>query len=183
MESNDRIDMQTERLSLRNVRLSDVDHLVEYASDTSIADMMNGSIPQIYNREIATQWISKHAVDLIDSQAISWAITLMDSDVFIGSIQLRRDESNKIARLSYWIAKPYWNRGIATEAGQAVVQCGFEKMQVEKIEAEHFLRNSASKAVLLKLGFQYIGSLRKQEGLFNRLEDFMQYCMTKQDYM
>ena len=171
----DKIDIQTDRLTLRNIRISDIDQLLKYAGENCITDMMNGSIPHNYTKEIATQWILKHAEDSSQSSTISWAIALKDSNECIGSIQLRLAALRQDARSSYWIAKPYWNRGIATEAGVAVIQYAFTRLQLERIEAEHFRRNSASGVVLRKLGFQYIGSISKPEGLFGRLEDFERY--------
>lgn len=171
----DTIFAETDRLILRNVQLSDVDQLLEYAGNPSVVDMMNGSIPLAYTHEIATKWVLKHANDTIYSQSISWGIILKTSNTLIGSIQLRLDESRKTAYLSYWVGKPYWNQGIATEAGKCVIEFGFTKIILEKIEAEHFRRNPASGQVLLKLGFQHIGSVVKQEGLAKRLEHFEQY--------
>jgi RimJ/RimL family protein N-acetyltransferase len=174
---NEAINLQTDRLHLRNVRIDDVESLLKYAGEDSISDMMNGSIPKNYTQEVALQWLSKHVHDSARSQAISWAITFIETDVFIGSVQLRLDESRKTARLSYWLAKPYWNQGIATEANREIVRYGFEALELEKIQAEHFRRNPASGAVLRKIGFQHIGSICKKEGLSQRLEDFEQYLI------
>ena len=87
-----------------------------------------------------------------------------------------------MGRLSYWIGPSYWNRGLATEAGREVIYFGFEKLQIEEIEAECYRRNPSSGAVLRKLGFHYHGSERKLEKLSNKHEDFERYSLRYHQY-
>lgn len=60
------------------------------------------------------------------------------------------------AELGYWIARPYWGLGFATEAGRAVM--GIAKaIGHKKLVAGHFIDNPASGGVLRKLGFRNTG--------------------------
>jgi RimJ/RimL family protein N-acetyltransferase len=61
--------------------------------------------------------------------------------------------------LGYWISRPYWNRGFATEAGRAVVAMARESFRIPRLEAGHFLDNPASGRVLEKLGFRPTGAI------------------------
>lgn len=66
--------------------------------------------------------------------------------------------------LGYWIARPYWGRGYATEAGRAVL--GMAKaLGHGPLVASHFLDNPASGAVLRKLGFRPTGRVVKRHSL------------------
>lgn len=67
--------------------------------------------------------------------------------------------------LGYWIARPYWGLGFATEAGKAVVKVA-RAMDLPKLRAGHFLDNPASGNVLRKIGFRPTGrvSLRHSNG-------------------
>lgn len=177
-----KIEMQTNRLLLRNVRFEDSEQLVKYANDLAIAEMMNGSIPYPYTQEVAEQWIFNHQADTSTTQAISWAIALKEGDRLVGSVQLRRQNDKKSARLSYWVGRLYWNQGLATEATRCVIKYGFEELHLEFIEAEVFKRNAASQALLCKLGFNYQATVCKQEGFAKRMEDFDYYLLTKQAY-
>ena len=56
--------------------------------------------------------------------------------------------------LGYWIARPFWGLGYATEAGQAVVRIGRDGLRLPRLHAGHFLDNPASGRVLAKLGFR-----------------------------
>lgn len=75
----------------------------------------------------------------------------------VGSCGLGRRASGAV-EFGYWIARPFWGRGLATEAGRAMV--GIAKaMGLTRLEASHFLDNPASGRVLEKLGFQSTGMI------------------------
>lgn len=75
--------------------------------------------------------------------------------VLVGSCGLGRRPSGKV-ELGYWIARPFWGRGFATEAGLALVGIA-RALGLQRLEASHFLDNPASGRVLEKLGFQPAG--------------------------
>lgn len=65
-------------------------------------------------------------------------------------------EHNDEAELGYWIARPYWGLGFASEAGRAVL--GIAKaIGHRRLVAGHFIDNPASGSVLRKLGFRPTG--------------------------
>jgi len=74
----------------------------------------------------------------------------------IGGIGLGRTDEGE-TELGYWIARPYWGLGFATEAGRAVVANARETLRLERLVAGHFLDNPASARVLCKLGFRPTG--------------------------
>lgn len=63
--------------------------------------------------------------------------------------------------LGYWIARPYWGLGFATEAGRQLVRIA-RAMQLPKLTAGHFVDNPASGAVLRKLGFRPTGRIAQR---------------------
>ena len=64
----------------------------------------------------------------------------------------RRHIGNGI-ELGFWIGKPYWGRGYATEAARALVGYAFDKLGLTQIVAGAFRENRASRRVLEKVGF------------------------------
>jgi RimJ/RimL family protein N-acetyltransferase len=62
----------------------------------------------------------------------------------------------------YWIARPYWGRGIATEAGAALIANARDTLRLKRLDAGHFLDNPASGRVLQKLGFRPTGVTRSR---------------------
>ena len=73
----------------------------------------------------------------------------------VGSCGLGRRPSGAV-ELGYWIARPFWGRGIATEAATALIEIA-RTMGFTRLEGSHFVDNPASGRVLEKLGFEPLG--------------------------
>jgi [ribosomal protein S5]-alanine N-acetyltransferase len=73
-----------------------------------------------------------------------------------------RNERNEIvpqeAFIAFYLARPYWGRGLATEAGTAFVKHGFDVLRLKRIEAGINANNHASIRVIEKLGFRWVRS-------------------------
>ncbi len=76
--------------------------------------------------------------------------------VLIGSCGLGENDGE--AELGYWIARPYWGLGYASEAGRAVVEIA-RAIGHRKLECSHFVDNPASGSVMRKLGFRPVGRI------------------------
>jgi RimJ/RimL family protein N-acetyltransferase len=73
----------------------------------------------------------------------------------VGSCGLARRSSGAV-ELGYWIARPFWGRGLATEACTALIAVA-RALALRQLEASHFIDNPASARVLEKLGFSATG--------------------------
>jgi RimJ/RimL family protein N-acetyltransferase len=73
----------------------------------------------------------------------------------VGSCGLARRASGAV-ELGYWIARPFWGHGFATEASAALVDIA-RTLRLPRLQASHFLDNPASGRVLEKLGFEPLG--------------------------
>lgn len=76
----------------------------------------------------------------------------------VGGVGLHRGD-NGLVELGYWVARPYWGLGFATEAATALVAAARCSLRLPVIGAWHFCDNPASGHVLEKLGFQPTGDL------------------------
>jgi RimJ/RimL family protein N-acetyltransferase len=85
------------------------------------------------------------------------------------------------AELGFWVGKPFWRLGYASEAASAVVQFGFESLGLNRIYAFHMARNPASGKVLEKLGMQREGILRQRVRKWERFEDVVAYAVLRGD--
>jgi len=74
------------------------------------------------------------------------------------------------ARLAYYLARPYWGRGFATEASRVFVDYGFRNLNLSRIEAGVNAKNIASIRVLQKLGFKLILSGEGDGNAWHRFE-------------
>ena len=61
------------------------------------------------------------------------------------------------AELGFWLAPEHWNKGLMTEAADAVVRCAFQTIGLHKVTFGCLLENVASQRVIKKLGFHYVG--------------------------
>ena len=73
----------------------------------------------------------------------------------VGSCGFHRCTSGSV-EMGYWIARAFWGRGFATEAGSALIDIA-RTLRLARLEAGHFVDNPASGRVLEKLGFQPVG--------------------------
>jgi RimJ/RimL family protein N-acetyltransferase len=73
----------------------------------------------------------------------------------VGACGLGRRPSGAV-EMGYWIARPFWGRGFASEAGAALIDIA-RTLGLASLEGSYFLDNPASARVLEKLGFEPIG--------------------------
>lgn len=98
-----------------------------------------------------------------------WPIFSIVSEELIGCCGLRpfKDEKD-VYEMGFHLCKNYWGKGYATEGAKAVSAYAFEALHAKKIFVGHHPENLASKKVLAKLGFSYIGkNYYEPTGLFH----------------
>lgn len=89
----------------------------------------------------------------------TWAVILKETQEVIGCIGYLTEEYSNIkiggneAEIGYWIAKPYWNHGLCTEALQTLAEYCFTKKHFVRLCGDHFPDNPASGRVMRKCGF------------------------------
>jgi RimJ/RimL family protein N-acetyltransferase len=84
----------------------------------------------------------------------------------VGGIGLSECEDG--VELGYWIARPYWGLGFATEAGRAVVDLADRGLRLPRLIAGHFADNPSSARVLQKLGFTATGTISTRSCMARR---------------
>ena len=150
-----RNEIKTERLVLRPLTLEDAPAFSKLASDYDIAKM-TGSIPHpfpLFSAEFKIMYLRRQKERGL---AYPYAITRNGREL-IGVIDLFRSAPDAALEIGYWIGKPYWGQGLATEAAKAVIQEARDTLGVKALLAGAFVDNPASLRVLDKLGFQPTG--------------------------
>ena len=172
----------TARLVLRPWRAGDAPALQRLAGRREIADTMV-SIPHPFTPEYAAQWIAGHAGAFARGEAVHFAITLADDGALAGAVELRAiSAEHQCAELSCWIGVEWWGRGLATEATEAVVRHGFERLGLNRIVAFHMVRNPASGAALAKVGMCPEGLQRQAVCKWGRFEDVVPVAILREDW-
>lgn len=111
---------------------------------------MTARIPYPYSVKLAEEWITGLQPD-------ECVLGIVYRFRLIGACGYTPDGS--AADIGYWIGKPWWGRGFATEAAAALIEHCFD-LGFERITCGHFVDNPASERVIAKLGFRAIGRER-----------------------
>jgi ribosomal-protein-alanine N-acetyltransferase len=174
--------LRTARLLLGGFVLDDAAELQRLAGTREIADTTL-AIPHPYHMEDALSWIERQNSDEGEPGAANFAIRLLPQRQLIGSICLRDiDTQHGQAELGFWIGKDWWSQGYAREAARAVIQFGFESLNLNRICAHHMARNPASGRVLLAAGMQREGVLRQRVQKWGVYEDLVVYAVLRDDW-
>jgi [ribosomal protein S5]-alanine N-acetyltransferase len=173
--------IETPRLILREMVAHDAEAVFRIRGDYEVTKYNTG--PAYERLEEAADLIAHIAQAYQEKAELRWGITLKGDDTVIGMCGFNywiRPDSR--ASIGYDLAHAYWGQGIMTEAIRAVIAFGFERMNLNRIEADADARNPASGRVLEKVGFRREGIQHEQffeNGLFN---DLMLFALLRRDY-
>jgi ribosomal-protein-alanine N-acetyltransferase len=139
--------LQSERLILRKLNLTDADEVFFLRSDLKVGRFIVRK-PQV-NIKQAIDFINNSHDKFISNSAISWAIILKDDEKLIGTISLHSfTEKNSVAEVGYDLNPKYQKKGFMSEALKLVVSYGFINLELSKIEAFTQIENISSKLLL-----------------------------------
>ena len=153
----------TERLVLRELRPSDVEHVFAMRSDPLVMQHVNR--PLAATVEDAAALITLITTTVAANDAVQWAITMKDDDTFIGLIGFwRMVKEHHCGELGYMLARDHWGKGVISEAIGTVVPFGFDTLGFHKVEAITRPENLASIRALEKNGF--VREAHSRENIF-----------------
>lgn len=150
--------METDRILLRQWREEDAPALFKYASDPEVGSRA-GWPPHKSVEE------SMEIIQSFFSNGRTWAIELKETGEAIGCIgYFIHGESNisigeNDAEVGYWVAKPYWNQGICSEALRLLIDYCFNEKGFNSLWSDYFPDNPASGRVMEKCGFRDTGEI------------------------
>ncbi len=151
--------LTTERLTLRPFRPGDADEMHRLVNDWSVVRGL-ARLPYPYPRALADEWIASTAADLAAGRAFHLAITGQEGEreVLVGAVGLRIEADGQAGDLGYWVGRPYWGHGVATEAAGRLSRWALANLAVERLTASAGTDNAASAAVLQRIGFRATGT-------------------------
>ena len=166
--------LETPRLVLRPFLETDASAVQTLAGERLIADTTL-NIPHPYEDGMAEAWIETHKPGYKAGTGTVFAIVHRDNEQLIGAIGLTIDTDLDKAELGYWIGRPFWNCGYATEAAIAVLDFGFGTLNLNRVCARHLARNPSSGRVMEKAGMRLEGTARQDTKKWGRYEDLVSY--------
>jgi ribosomal-protein-alanine N-acetyltransferase len=173
--------LETKRLRLRKLSSRDANDIYEYASLPEVAENVSWE----HHRNISD---SIHFLKMIISQYENcipspWGIVYKENSKLIGTIGYHIHSSvNFFAEVGYALSKDYWNMGIMTEALLEVLDFGFSRMNLNRIEATCMLNNAASEKVLKKCGMKYEGIMKQKIFAKEKFHDLKLFAVTKGEF-
>lgn len=109
---------------------------------------MTAAIPYPYSEQMAADWLASA------SRGEEGVVFMIEREGrLIGCTGYRAFDAEH-AELGYWIGRPYWGMGYATEAARALIAHAFDADGFVYLKAGHFAVNPASRRVVEKLGFR-----------------------------
>jgi len=178
--------LETERLILREPKLSDWKDIVEGIGNINIAKYL-ATVPYPYKKKDAYWWLNKEIKLSKDKKRESYhfLIELKYEKKIIGCIGLLKINPNyKIAETGSWINKDYHKKGYITEAKIAVNEFAFNKLKLRKLETGIFTENEASNATQKAVGYKYEGTRIKHAvcKATGKIHDENLYGLMKDDW-
>lgn len=173
--------LETERLKLRKLTMDDAQNLFEYASEPRVSKFVPWPTHEtILNSKDFIQMALKNYES---AKLAPWAIALKESNKLIGTIDfVKWLPKHYRAEVGYVLSHKYWGQGFTLEAATRVIQFGFEKMDLHRIEASFIVENVQSQRVLQKLGMTFEGISREQFFIKDRFVDLVHYAILKEEY-
>lgn len=142
--------LETQRLLLRKFTENDLGELYRIYSDVE-ANRFLPWFPAKSMEDARMFFESRYAAEYAKPQAYAYAICLKENDLPIGYLHVGMDESHDFG---YGLRREFWGRGIATEAGRAVIE-QLKRDGLPYITATHDRNNPRSGGVMRNLGMKY----------------------------
>jgi ribosomal-protein-alanine N-acetyltransferase len=162
--ASDSLCLQGERVLLRPLCLDDADPMFAYARDPEVTRFLPWEpAPDVSSvRPFLAEQVAKRQ----RGASLALAVVLRETGQVIGSTDLMDLPGSgawgwwrpRQAELGYLLARPYWGRGLMTEAAALTVCYGFEALGLSRITAWADAENRGSRRVLEKIGMRVRGS-------------------------
>lgn len=162
---------------IRSWKMDDASAIVKYANNKKIWRNLRDAFPHPYALSDAEDFLKK--VTAHDPECVFAISTKAEAIGGIGMV-IGEDVHRYAAELGYWLAEPFWNQGIMTQAVKRILEYVFTNLDLYRIYAEPYEGNNASVRVLEKAGFQYEGRLRTSVYKDGKLLDQLLYAKVKQ---
>ncbi|MEK5332650.1 GNAT family N-acetyltransferase [Lysinibacillus sp. FSL W8-0992] len=171
-------ELNTQRLHLRRMEISDSYSLFKIWSDPDVTKYMNIT-------SFTHEAQAKEMIELLEelaqaNEAIRFSMIERKSNEIIGTCGFNFiDFENSKAEIGYDIAKAYWGMGFAPEGIKALLNYAFESLKLNKIEAKVEPANVNSIRVLQKLNFTFEDQVRQYENSNESFIDINIYSLLK----
>ena len=175
--------LETERLVLRRFVIEDAEAMYRnWASDPEVTKYLTW--PAHASVEVSKAVLKDWTAAYANQYYYHWAIVLKENgECPIGSISaVGLNDDLSIAHIGYCLGRPWWHRGIMSEALKTVVDFFFDEVGANRIESRHDPRNPHSGMVMQKCGMKYEGTVRCADRNNQGICDVCWYAILKSEH-
>lgn len=172
--------IETERLILRPLAIEDAEELLAIFSDPEVMKYWNTA--PWSSIEDALKFINESNEAMLRQESLTLGIHLKLTGDLIGKCMLfGYAKESKRAEIGFGLSRLHWGSGYVGEAGRALIEYGFNKLGLRRIEAEIDPENKSSAKVLERLGFTREGLLRQRWEINGIVSDSALYGLLVDD--
>jgi ribosomal-protein-alanine N-acetyltransferase len=154
--------LETERLALRELRSDDAESLFAVLGDEEVTEFYDDEVFRDVSE--ASEQIEAWAAGFRTRRGVRWGIAQRENGEIIGTCGYYGfHRRHKRAGIGYELARSFWQQRIMTEALGAIIEFGFKRIGLNRIEAVVMVENEGSVKLLEGLGFHQEGVLREYE--------------------
>lgn len=174
-------EIKTQRLHLRKLRRRDAAQFFRFTGSEAVTKYMLWKPHRGLPESVSS--IEKTLSRYETGDCLRWGIALQENGELIGIIDLLGfNEVENTCSFAYMIAEEFWGRGFGTEALTAALEFAFGELKVAAVKADHFAENTASGAVMRKVGMTYCGVLPGKYEKNGIIYDAIQYRITRKEW-
>ncbi len=171
--------LTTSRLNLRQITEDDLENIYNGLSHPEVIKYYGVNYSTLDDTREQLEWYAELERT---HTGIWWAITLAEDQEFCGAIGFNNlSREHKKAELGFWLLPKYWGRGYVQESMEVVLDHGFQKLDLHRIEAFVETENKSSQKALEKQHFQQEGIMRDSEIKNGRFISVAVYAKLKRD--
>lgn len=176
------MNLQSERLHLKIIDLNDIEDLHRMESIPEVNEFNTIAIPKDLEETKSQLQSLFEAVNASPPTSYYWTISIIESQQFIGMAGLTlSNDKFKLGEIFYKFSPTFWGNGYGTETSKALINFGFEKLSLHKVEAGVATENYASIKVLEKSGMLKEGLRRKILPIRGEWKDNYHYAIVEDD--
>ncbi|MFT7686508.1 MAG: ribosomal-protein-alanine N-acetyltransferase [Candidatus Azotimanducaceae bacterium] len=177
----DIVHLETERVLIRLVTESDSRSLYKIYSDPEAMEYWS-CLP--FNDESQATELVESAMNSFDSGgSLLLAIVLKESDELVGTMSIFNIHAeSKRAEVGYILSRQFWRKGLMAESFEALIIFCFERLKLNRLEADIDPKNEASSALLKKFGFKVEGLLKERWIVNGHVTDSEIYGLVRESY-
>jgi len=129
------IKLEGQRVRLRRLKLSDAEFILQSARDKEITKY-TFVIPAYFGVEGVKKFIKRTHKEWRGKKAYEFGIELKENKELIGTIKLSNiNYKNRNADVGFWLSRKYWGKGLVKEALDLILNLGFKRLKLKRIQA------------------------------------------------